>query len=129
MKFILIFFFTFLLQNCSFDNKSGIWENERTSTKKNSVFKDFKPINISNKSFQKIIPIKKDFKFTEINTIDNYNWKDIYSQPTLIEDDERMDIIGQNGNDGLYYDEEPNEPLEENNPNPQPTAKGGIRTK
>ena len=32
------------------------------------------------------------------------NWKDIYSQPTLIEDDERMDIIGQNGNDGLHYD-------------------------
>jgi hypothetical protein len=57
------------------------------------------------------------------------NWKDIYSQPTLIEDNERMDIIGQNGNDGLHYDEEPNEPLEENNPNPQPTAKGGIRTK
>ena len=28
MKFILIFFFTFLLQNCSFDNKSGIWEND-----------------------------------------------------------------------------------------------------
>ena len=32
------------------------------------------------------------------------NWKDIYSQPRLIEDDERMDIIGQNGNDGLHYD-------------------------
>ena len=31
------------------------------------------------------------------------NWNDIYSQPTLIEDDERMDIIGQNGNDGLHY--------------------------
>ena len=61
------------------------------------------------------------------------HWKDIYSEPTgftaLIEDDERMDIIGQNGNDGLHYDEEPNEPLEENNPNPQPTARGGIRTK
>jgi hypothetical protein len=37
------------------------------------------------------------------------HWKDIYSEPTgftaLIEDDERMDIIGQNGNDGLHYDE------------------------
>ena len=32
------------------------------------------------------------------------NWKDIYSQDTLIEDDERMNIIGQNGNDGLHYD-------------------------
>ena len=63
------------------------------------------------------------------------HWKDIYSEPTgftaLIEDDERMDIIGQNGNDGLHYDEVdiPNEPLDENNPNPQPTARGGIRTK
>ena len=61
------------------------------------------------------------------------HWKDIYSEPmgfaALIEDEERMDIIGQNGNDGLHYDEEPNEPLEENNPNPQPTARGGIRTK
>mgnify|MGYP003119859413 CR=1 FL=1 len=37
------------------------------------------------------------------------NWKDIYSQPTLIEDDERMDIIGQNGNDGLHYDLEDEE--------------------
>jgi len=59
------------------------------------------------------------------------HWKDIYSEPVgfqgLIEDEERMDIIGQNGNDGLHYDEEPNEPLDENNP--QPTARGGIRTK
>src|SRR6056300_548348 len=37
------------------------------------------------------------------------NWKDIYSQDTLIEDDERMDIIGQNGNDGLHYDLEEDE--------------------
>jgi len=37
------------------------------------------------------------------------HWKDIYSQPTLIEDNERMDIIGQNGNDGLHYDLEDDE--------------------
>ena len=58
------------------------------------------------------------------------NWQDIYSQPTLIEDNERMDIIGQNGNDGLHYDVEPDiEPDDNNNPNPQPTARGGIRIK
>ena len=78
MKFILIFFLIFLIQNCSFDNKSGIWKNEKASTKKNIIFKDFKSINISNKSFKKTIPINKDFKFTEINAIENYNWKDIY---------------------------------------------------
>lgn len=78
MKFILIFFLIFLLQNCSFDNKSGIWKNEKISIKKNSIFEDFKPINISNKSFQKIIPIKNNFKFIDINKIDNYSWQDIY---------------------------------------------------
>ena len=72
------------------------------------------------------------------------HWQDVYSEPLLTpnpygdddfatpqEDEERMDIIGQNGNDGLHYDEEPNEPLDENDPkviNPQPTARGGIRT-
>lgn len=76
------------------------------------------------------------------------HWKDIYSQDTLIEepsnpnpygdddyatpqeDEERMDIVGQNGNDGLHYEElKSREPLEENDPNPQPTARGGIRVK
>ena len=36
---------------------------------------------------------------------------------TLIEEDnERMDIIGQNGNDGLHYDLEDNEKKEKNPP-------------
>jgi hypothetical protein len=39
-----------------------------------------------------------------------------------------MDIIGQNGNDGLHYDiEEPDvEPREENDPQ-RPTLKGGVK--
>ena len=52
-------------------------------------------------------------------------------KPKLVEDNERMDIIGQNGNDGLHYDIEPDD---NNNPNPPapiktkpPTAKGGVR--
>ena len=62
----------------------------------------------------------------------------------LEEDNDRMDIIGQNGNDGLHYDliddedfeveeeilNEPEvEPREENDPRPlkEPTARGGIR--
>ena len=70
--------------------------------------------------------IKKDASATTQHD----SWQDIYSQPTLIEDNERMDIIGQNGNDGLHYDIEPDiEPDDNNNPNPQPTARGGIRIK
>jgi phage shock protein PspC (stress-responsive transcriptional regulator) len=53
----------------------------------------------------------------------------------FIEDEERMDIIGQNGNDGLHYEEVdiPNEPLEENDPTPikkidsVPSMRGGVK--
>src|SRR5210317_975046 len=47
------------------------------------------------------------------------------------ENNERMDIIGQNGNDGLHYDVEPNEPREENDPKPKklkpPSSRSGVR--
>ena len=45
----------------------------------------------------------------------------MYSEPEIVEDEERMDIIGQNGNDGLHYDEVdiPNEPLERTDPTHQ----------
>ena len=59
---------------------------------------------------------------------------DDFATPIPQEDMERMDIIGQNGNDGLHYDDI--EPSDDNNPNPPtpkktkpPTAKGGVRTK
>jgi len=71
-------------------------------------------------------------------------WKKMWEmygdkEQEIVEDDERMDIIGQNGNDGLHYDvtdqdlidDSDVEPLEENDPTPvkvkPPTAKGGIR--
>jgi hypothetical protein len=48
------------------------------------------------------------------------------------EDNERMDIIGQNGNDGLHYEDV--EPREENDPqtkkfNTTPTKRGGVKIK
>ena len=78
-----------------------------------------------NKQNQDVVSITK--KDASAKTQDEH-WKDIYSQPTLIEDEERMDIIGQNGNDGLHYDIEPNEPREENDPQ-RPTLKGGVKAK
>ena len=75
----------------------------------------------------------RNTKKESIENTQHDNWKDIYSQPTLIEDNERMDIIGQNGNDGLHYDIEPEvEPREENDPRPfdndsLPTNKGGVK--
>ena len=64
-------------------------------------------------------------------------WKRIWEmygdkEQEIVENDERMDIIGQNGNDGLHYEEVdiPNEPLEENDPtsvDSTPTMRGGVK--
>jgi hypothetical protein len=64
------------------------------------------------------------------NPISNHKkswWKfwEMYQdeEPKLVENNERMDIIGQNGNDGLHYDDV--EPREENDP--RPPMKTGVR--
>ena len=94
------------------------------------------PQQIKNKT----LPIKSEEEIT---------LKEKFYQQTLTEDNERMDIIGQNGNDGLHYDliddddfevedeilNEPEvEPREENDPRPyspdlEPTSKDGIKVK
>lgn len=82
MRFFCSLLIVIFFNHCSFDDKSGIWKNDNvTSQKNNNVFKDFKNINLSNKSFQKEIPIEKNFKFKKLISIENYSWNDInYNQ-------------------------------------------------
>ena len=67
----------FILNSCSFDDKSGIWQNEnQVSKKEDFVFKDFKKISSSNSNFDKIIPIDGKLKIKIDKPISNYSWKD-----------------------------------------------------
>ncbi len=77
MKLFYTLLILFFLQNCSFDNKSGIWKNENVVSKKDrDLFKDFETLNTSNQRFNKTIPISKNFKFNEFALFDNKNWND-----------------------------------------------------
>ena len=80
MKFANILIFLLFIQNCSFDNKSGIWEeNDNISnTEKQEVFKDFKTLSSHNDPFEKIINIKKNFKFKLSPPIKNLSWKQTF---------------------------------------------------
>ena len=83
------------------------------------------------------VVISEPMGFTALQEMEDE--EDFSLEEEMIEEDnERMDIIGQNGNDGLHYgatdqdliNDEDVEPREENDPkeiNPQPTAKGGVR--
>ena len=71
MKVLPIIFLLLFLQNCSFDNKSGIWTNENTTKENNNTFNDYKILSESDNSFDKVIDIDKNFKFKDYKTIKN----------------------------------------------------------
>ena len=65
--------------NCSFDNKTGIWNSTTVSDKKNTTtFKDFKTLSQSNISFEEIISLEKNYKFQIPGSVQNNQWQDIF---------------------------------------------------
>ena len=53
MRLLLIFVFSILFSNCSFDDKSGIWKSERETSKKEiDSFKEFKTLSASDKTLK-----------------------------------------------------------------------------
>ena len=80
MKLFFLISFLILLNNCSFDKKSGIWKNENIELSKenNDQFNDFKKFSITEKEFNKIIVFDEKFIFKKAPLFDNYEWKDIF---------------------------------------------------
>tara|TARA_Y100000992_G_C21269843_1_gene496053 strand:+ start:1053 stop:2375 length:1323 start_codon:yes stop_codon:yes gene_type:complete len=78
MKFFLLIFLL-ILNNCSFDNKTGIWKNvNETSNKQTKVDQNFKILSSSKDPYSEIIPKKNDFIFKSGNTLISQQWNDIY---------------------------------------------------
>ena len=79
MKLFFLISFLFLLINCSFDDKTGIWENENQIIKKeNKLFSDFKKISSTKDKFNKIVNLDEKYEFSETIPIKNQSWNDIY---------------------------------------------------
>ena len=79
MKLFLIIIFFFFLNNCSFDNKTGIWNSiEKQSKQVDSAFKDFKSLSINEKDFNQEIELSKEYNFKIPKKIINSNWNDVY---------------------------------------------------
>tara|TARA_B100000963_G_scaffold124788_1_gene108835 strand:+ start:1223 stop:2551 length:1329 start_codon:yes stop_codon:yes gene_type:complete len=94
MKFFYFFLILVFLQNCSFDDKSGIWKNSsKVTSNKEKRYKDFKKIVYENENFfNQSKPIDKKFEFTltppkspkmwnnfyfnESNNFDNFSYND-----------------------------------------------------
>ncbi len=78
MKFINIITILTFLVSCSFDDKSGIWNNDNPISKNNNELKEFKTLSSSNITFNKIIPIKEQLNLKIEKSVNNYDWPDIF---------------------------------------------------
>ena len=77
MKTISTILLLFLLLNCSFDSKTGIWKNvNEIETKKNKKFKDFETLYTEEKTFNQIIEASKNFFIQTPKPKLNLIWKD-----------------------------------------------------
>ena len=79
MKLFYALAILIIFNNCSFDNKTGIWKNENiTSKEANDAFREFKDLSTLNNSFDEIIKKSDDFIFNISPSFINYEWKDIF---------------------------------------------------
>ena len=101
-------------QTCECDDEIPMLDRPLTK-------KELKEVNMKEQNKEYNIMTARDMmtmktEVTQMASPENINKS--YRGISYKEDNERMDIIGQNGNDGLHYDLENREPLEENAPNP-----------
>ncbi len=80
MKTIYYFIILIFLQNCSFDDKTGIWENSSDAVKKTDQFKEFKTLSARAKPFTKTIRIKENLRINILNPVENNYWTDEFFQ-------------------------------------------------
>ena len=80
MKLFYFLVIIFFLNNCSFDDKSGIWKNEINIDENeiSTVFKGFNTITTTSEKFSKVIPLNKKFNFNISKPILNQSWTDVY---------------------------------------------------
>ncbi len=79
MKLYFILIIVFFLNNCSFDNKSGIWDNEKNITEENNdQFKDFEKISSSQDIFNKIVPLATSLKIKLPSLTQPEEWNEIF---------------------------------------------------
>ena len=84
MKLLIFFIILIFLQNCSFDNKTGIWKNKDTnySKKDKNLFEEFETVTSIDQLFNQTIIADNKLKLIIRNPITNFEWKDTFYSKT-----------------------------------------------
>ena len=77
MKCFKVLIICLILSSCSFDNKTGIWKNEKNDINDESnIFKEFKSVTTFENKFNKVIPFDNKNKFQLLKPSNNLEWND-----------------------------------------------------
>jgi len=77
MKCFKVLIICLTLSSCSFDNKTGIWKNEKNDINNESnIFKEFKSVSTFENKFNKVIPFDNKNKFQLLKPSNNLEWND-----------------------------------------------------
>ncbi len=96
MKILLIIFILFLVQSCSFDNKSGIWKSETSISRTDKdTFEQFKRISSTEDTFKKEISIKNNYIFNLPTSSENDKWNDIFFNQSNSTKNFKYDFLNQ----------------------------------
>ncbi len=78
MKFISIIILFIFFSGCSFDDKSGIWNNENVISDKNKDLKEFRTLSSTDEIFTETISYKKENNIKILNIKKNLNWPETF---------------------------------------------------
>ena len=83
MKLFLSFVLIIFISSCSFDDKTGIWNNDNPNKlKKNDLFAEFKTLSSQSDEFKEIIPLNKNYNPSFLKQKTNSSWNDIFYSST-----------------------------------------------
>ena len=80
MRAIILIFTCFLMLNCSFDNKTGIWNNIEENIKREERFADFEKLYTEEKTFKSILKPKENLNIIVNPSKINNFWLDEFYQ-------------------------------------------------
>tara|TARA_E500000178_G_C17002749_1_gene746536 strand:+ start:2 stop:1327 length:1326 start_codon:yes stop_codon:yes gene_type:complete len=79
MKLFYALLLLFFLNNCSFDNKTGIWKNEdKISKKDQNLFKKFETLSSESQYYNKTVTLENSFKFNLTPPRENFEWSELF---------------------------------------------------
>ena len=82
MKLFYVLIILLIFNNCSFDNKTGIWKDEKKTLnqekKETNSFIELNKILLREETFNKEINLDKSYSFKISPPVNNYKWNDLF---------------------------------------------------